>query len=760
MFRVLSLAVLSTYLFIRASGADIDTVRQRRYSSIVGASTGASSIPKWLASLGEDGRWPDDEINYTAGCDAQRSSWPAQQHWRRIDTFAAAYHGGFKNALQYADDPGIRASISLAMTYWFSNDFDNVACLDAGGTDACPCGTPGFWNPNWASMVITVPPLVSSACLLLDTSLSDDELAGCLHIIQRAYNTLQTGIVGVSSITGSNLLDIAGIGLDLGLLTNNETILTDAYDRAHGELTIKTEVSADGIRPDGSFGQHLGLLYNGDYGKDYANDVYVLELASANTQWAASEEGQDAFSTLLTANLWMIFRNIVTGVLHWDYSVIGRVISLPVADNQATASLKTNLTQIRVLGDLWNSTDITHVYEVLEGTSTDANIGATIGNRMFYTNDYMVQRGSGYVTTLKMFSKRTENFECVNSQNPYGFHLSDGTMYTYLTGNDYEDIFAAWDWNLIPGITVDYDATLLDCNYDSRARGVESFVGGASNENIGVAAMRYETPTTKTLQWQKTWFFLSNDVQYVMVANIDSTTSAPVFSVLDQRKHLGAVMISGSPVTESGNFSSVESLWHGGIGYTFDASNSAVSLSVQLGNKTGSWASIGTSDEGDISVDLFSAWLSHDDTSVPISYAIYPATLSYDVFVSKSQTSIIPVRNDESVSAVLDVAHDIAMIVYWDIDGGSVTIALPTPDAAPVIVNSTGNSAIILDLNEWKVTLSDPSQTLVNITLTVSLGQGAPPAGWTDALATKSAHFGLPSDEFRGESVTQVLAEA
>ncbi|KAK0465143.1 polysaccharide lyase family 8 protein [Desarmillaria tabescens] len=754
MFRVLLFAVFSTCLFLPGFGADIDVVRQRRYSGIVGASTGASSIPKWLSSLGENGKWPDDEINYTAGCDAQRGSWPAQQHWRRIDTFAAAYHGGFKNALQYAGDPDLRASITLAMNYWFSNDFDNIACLDAGGTDACPCGTPGFWNTNWASNVITVPP---SACLLLDTSLSDDELAGCLHIIQRAYNTFQTGIIGVSSITGSNLLDIAGIGLDLGLLTSNETILTDAYDRAHGELSIKTAVSADGIRPDGSFGQHNGLLYNGDYGKDYANDVFNLEISSANTQWAAPDEGQNAFATLLTANLWMIFRNVVTGVLHWDYAIIGRVISLPVADNQATASLKTNLTQIRVLGELWNSSDITRVYEVLEGTSKDANIGAVVGNRMFYTNDYMVQRGSGYVTTLKMFSKRTLNSECVNSQNPYGFHLSDGTVYTYLTGNDYEDIFAAWDWNLIPGITVDYNATVLDCD-ESRISGVESFVGGASNQNIGVAAMRYENPITKSLQWQKSWFFLPNDVQYVMVANIASTTSAPVFSVLDQRRHLSNVMISGSTVTESGNFSSVESLWHGGIGYTFNASNSAVSLSVQLGNKTGSWESIGTSDEGDISVDLFSAWLSHDDTSVPVSYAVYPATSSYDLFVSKSQESdIIPVRNDGSVSAVLDVADNIAMIIFWDVDGGSVTITLPTPDAAPITVHSTGNSAVILDLDEWKVMLSDPSQTLANIALTVSLGSGTPPPGWTDASTTKSAYFDLPSDGFWGQSVTQDL---
>ena len=43
-----------------------------------------------------------------------------------------------------------------------------------------------------------------------------------------------------------------------------------------------------------------------------------------------------------------------------------------------------------------------------------------------------------------------------------GFHLSDGTIYTHLNGDEYEDIVAAWDWNLIPGTTVDYGGTPLD----------------------------------------------------------------------------------------------------------------------------------------------------------------------------------------------------------------------------------------------------------------------------------------------------------
>lgn len=46
----------------------------------------------------------------------------------------------------------------------------------------------------------------------------------------------------------------------------NTSLITDAYQRVHDELQIHPAVMADGIRPDGSFGQHGGLLYNGNYG--------------------------------------------------------------------------------------------------------------------------------------------------------------------------------------------------------------------------------------------------------------------------------------------------------------------------------------------------------------------------------------------------------------------------------------------------------------------------------------------------------------
>jgi hypothetical protein len=101
----------------------------------------------------------------------------------------------------------------------------------------------------------------------LGSNLTATELAGCQLITGRAFDTFQTGINSVSSITGANLLGIASVGIDLGLLISNVSIVADGYSRVHDEVAIKNNVKADGIRADGSFGQHAGILYNGNYGK-------------------------------------------------------------------------------------------------------------------------------------------------------------------------------------------------------------------------------------------------------------------------------------------------------------------------------------------------------------------------------------------------------------------------------------------------------------------------------------------------------------
>jgi hypothetical protein len=55
------------------------------------------------------------------------------------------------------------------------------------------------------------------------------------------------------------------------------------------------------------------------YGKDYLNDIFDFEIEAAGTVFQAPQASRDAVITLLQGDTWMIFRNTLTNVLHWDF---------------------------------------------------------------------------------------------------------------------------------------------------------------------------------------------------------------------------------------------------------------------------------------------------------------------------------------------------------------------------------------------------------------------------------------------------------
>lgn len=50
-----------------------------------------------------------------------------------------------------------------------------------------------------------------------------------------------------------------------------------------------------------------------------SNDVLELQIDAAGTQYAADATSQHAFETLIDGDQWMIYRNVETNVLHWDF---------------------------------------------------------------------------------------------------------------------------------------------------------------------------------------------------------------------------------------------------------------------------------------------------------------------------------------------------------------------------------------------------------------------------------------------------------
>jgi hypothetical protein len=150
--------------------------------------------------------------------------------------------------------------------------------------------------------------------------------------------------------------------VSLAVFTRNASMLRDALDRAMGECVVsinkqgscvvlvrclgdqaEAEVqaeaeagnppvqtptsdsqftdtpTADGIHRDGSFLQHNGILYTGNYGKDLLNAFISLESAATGTQFAAGNATREAIAAMVSGAEWMMFRDRSNGTLKWDY---------------------------------------------------------------------------------------------------------------------------------------------------------------------------------------------------------------------------------------------------------------------------------------------------------------------------------------------------------------------------------------------------------------------------------------------------------
>jgi len=69
------------------------------------------------------------------------------------------------------------------------------------------------------------------------------------------------------------------------------------------------------------------------------NDDLDLEIEAGGTRFEAGETSKDALATLLEGSAWMVYRNVATGVLHWDFVRLKNLIILLKIDVRHRVSL-------------------------------------------------------------------------------------------------------------------------------------------------------------------------------------------------------------------------------------------------------------------------------------------------------------------------------------------------------------------------------------------------------------------------------------
>ncbi len=683
--------------------ADLAVVRDRFVRSVLPAGDAAlaevnAASRKYADALGADGSWAD--IKYA---DDARSVWANGEHLNRMLVMAkaarVARNGG-------RADEVLEGKILLALKWWTDHDYQ---------------------NPNWWWNEIGVPELMGEIASLLGPQLPDDARAKVVTIMKRSdYHKL---MVGTSPWTGANLTWSTGIGVVRGCLENDAAFVAESFTRMFEEIEIEPQPK-DGMQQDFSFHQHGVQLYNGGYGLDFANDVGRFISYSWGTRFQIPADRMKIFSAyLLEGEQWMIRGNT------FDYSAVGREITRAgkvVVPSDKTAGPVTPAGPAYSMGNVMAmlAVEPTPRQKELEGFSARllGKPGAPefTGNKQFWDSDFMTQRRAGYYTSVKMLSARTQNGELVNNEGRKSMHLSDGANFLYLTGNEYANIFAVWDWTKVPGTTA-IQGTLETGEKDPiRAHGTTTFDGGVSDGTYGLAAMDL---ARGKLTAKKAWFFF--DAEYVALgAGITLAGDAEHAVATD----VNQALLEGD-VVKGGGW-----IYHDHVGYIFAP---GTKIQSSAGPQTGAWSDFGTGSSAPVTTPVFDLWIDHGTAPQDASYeyTVMPGVPVEEVARLAVYPDVEVLTNSPSTQAVYNKTLKLAEIAFRAAGAPETLMSIETP----VGKVEADHSCLLLVrqvAGGWKVTASNPE----NLPLTLHV-----------AVKGKKATIELPGGTLAGSSVTTLV---
>lgn len=364
-----------------------------------------------------------------------------------------------------------------------------------------------------------------------------------------------------------------------------------------------------------------------------------------------------------------------------------------------------------------------------------------------------------------MLSTRSTSSEFVNSANPLGYHLGQGTLFTYVDGAEYKDIWASWDWNLIPGTTLALNKPDLS-KTTVKYSGKKVFVGVVSDGHVGVAVEDYVDPFDGHISYKKAWFHLG-DAVLVTVTDIQNqdANNAPTITVLDNRaKANGGAFVDGKQVKLGNDTKATGStLLYGGNGYL--AYDKPFDLTLSEGERAGNWSAISTSTLGVVTVPVFSAYTTINASTT--TYALFPATSARRLAQESEKPSWIPVRGAGISGAA---GQGTLGVVFWPGGDRSITVKLAAigwADRGTVKVTAEQPGVYLLTGSKKEegksgmrllVSAADPTQKLktasLELTFTKPINKELPKGACGPAVQLQIGFaFTLPTDGLAGSSV-------
>ena len=672
-----------------AAADDLETLHSRLMAPLLVAPD-AGSVTELIDTMQADGTWTD--IDYA---NKSRSAWPVPAHLSRLASIARAYRA--PGLLQ--GDGKVLAAAQKALDAWLRMDPQ---------------------NPNWWWNQIGVPNSLLPILLLLDDELTEQQRAEGLKILRRAK-------IGM---TGQNLVWVTEITAGRGVLEHDAELVAKAYERIGKEIRVDL---SEGIQPDYSFHQHGPCLYNHGYGASFIVDCCRIAANLDGTSTAFPQEKINLLAHLVLDGTQWMTRGGAT-----DFGAEGREITRKGQSTSHLVSAASSLLKLKTGRE-------EELRQLIARASGKKDAPPLVGNRHFWRADMMTHHRPGFYASARMHSRRLANTDGpANREGLLSHHLADGCFVIIRTGKEYRDIFGVWDWQKIPGATVQLKSELTG---SPRRMGTTDFVGGVSAGMVGLAACDWQRGK---LTAKKSWFFF-DDCVVCLGAGITAESEADVITTLNQCYLAGDVVLAdshGSSLLSQGKHESESAkwLWHDSVGYVF---LKPADLHVENEAKSGSWhASNQRYPDQAESAELFTAWLDHgvSPNSDAYGYVVAPGIGREEIAEYAARLPVRVPANSAQLQAVVHDAVGLAGMAFYR--PGQIEIrpgyAVRVDKPCLLLARQLAHAV--------EFTVANPENKGGQVQVTVLAGEGLPNA--------QTIAVDLPEGYAAGSSVTAELSLA
>ena len=323
-------------------------------------------------------------------------------------------------------------------------------------------------NANWWWPAIGVPKELGPAMVLMEGELSADEREKGLAYLKGAF----------FGETGQNRECLAWCVLQRAMLENDEALARKCREEMAAVFRFGPK-GGEGIMRDGIYHLHGHQPQMGGYGQQFVLDIMRYAPVFKGTSFDFTESERAAILALVRDGYsWLYWKGRMEpgniGRQIWPGSQLGR-------------------------GDF-----IRQALDVIGTTCGDGPIpGDRVGFKFFDDSAMAVYRATNWMSSVKMTIRSVPGAERVNKDNLKGGNFADGSMFTLVTGREYDDIYPLWDnWRVLPGLTSNPNKSVWNPRKwwgGQHSPNDEDFCAGAGDASLAAVSFRFDDGITSYL---------------------------------------------------------------------------------------------------------------------------------------------------------------------------------------------------------------------------------------------------------------------